>query len=248
MEYINQNIYEYITNEDDIEDVVEQELDVQQEEGDEEQQIYPTTLPSSSEVYGEISTPAPITFEPTPSVTLPSSSILYDEISTPEPTPSVTLPSSSILYDDMSTAEPTPSVTLPSSSVIYGDMSTAPVIANLTQQPPILQQQKSKIITNPFISDNVKLAELNDLQDNANLIIQNEYDKSTGISSLSLFEIHKNITNSFIGFLNDLLNKKDDSPWIEYFFAILKKDQRYVYIGMLLIIIAFIILLVSSAD
>jgi hypothetical protein len=227
MGYINQNIYEYITNEDDIEDVVEQELDVQQEEGDEEQQIYPTTLPSSSEVYGEISTPAPIIFETTPAVTLPSSSILYDEISTPEPTPSVTLPSSSILYDEI---------------------STAPVIANLTQQPPILQQQKSKIITNPFISDNVKLAELNDLQDNANLIIQNEYDKSTGISSLSLFEIHKNITNSFIGFLNDLLNKKDDSPWIEYFFAILKKDQRYVYIGMLLIIIAFIILLVSSAD
>jgi hypothetical protein len=227
MGYINQNIYEYITNEDDIEDVVEQELDVQQEEGDEEQQIYPTTLPSSSEVYGEISTPAPIIFETTPAVTLPSSSILYDEISTPEPTPSVTLPSSSILYDEI---------------------STAPVIANLTQQPPILQQQKSKIITNPFISDNVKLAELNDLQDNANLIIQNEYDKSAGISSLSLFEIHKNITNSFIGFLNDLLNKKDDSPWIEYFFAILKKDQRYVYIGMLLIIIAFIILLVSSAD
>ena len=124
----------------------------------------------------------------------------------------------------------------------------ASFISNLTQPVPILQQQKSVITTNPFIPDSIKVAELTSIQNNANEIIKSEYKKNTGVNQFNLTDLHKNITKSFIGVLNDSLNKDDETSWFEYLFIILGKDQRYVYIGILLIITALIILLINSAE
>jgi len=124
----------------------------------------------------------------------------------------------------------------------------ASFISNLTQPVPILQQQKSVITTNPFIPDSIKVAELTSIQNNANEIMKSEYKKNTGVNQFSLTDLHKNITKSFMGVLNDSLNKDDESSWFEYIFIILGKDQRYVYIGILLIITALIILLINSAE
>jgi hypothetical protein len=78
--------------------------------------------------------------------------------------------------------------------------------------------------------------------------MKSEYKKNTGVNQFNLTDLHKNITKSFMGVLNDSLNKDDESSWFEYIFIILGKDQRYVYIGILLIITALIILLINSAE
>lgn len=112
---------------------------------------------------------------------------------------------------------------------------------------PILQQQKSNIVTNPFISDQQKEIELTDIQNNANKIISEQYNKNitTSIHELSLSDISKNISKSCIGLLNESLNKPEHIHWFEYIQIILKKDQRYTYIGILFIMIAVYVLLVS---
>ena len=112
---------------------------------------------------------------------------------------------------------------------------------------PILQQQKSDIVTNPFISDQQKEIELTDLQNNANKIVSEQYNRNitTSIHNLSLSDISKNMSKSCIGLLNDMLNKPKSIHWFEYIQIILRKDQRYTYIGILLIIIAVYVLLVS---
>jgi hypoxanthine-guanine phosphoribosyltransferase len=120
-------------------------------------------------------------------------------------------------------------------------------MSNLEPQP-ILQQQKSLLTTNAFIPDNIKMMELNDIQNNVNNIIQNEYNKNitSSIQNLSLSDINRNISESCIGVLDDILNKPKNIAWIEYVQIILKKKQRYTYIGIMLIFIAFFILIVSK--
>jgi hypothetical protein len=121
-------------------------------------------------------------------------------------------------------------------------------IENIQPIEPILQQQKSSIITNPFISDTTKIAELNDIQKHANEIFEQQYNKNitNSIQNLSLSDINKNITNSCVGLLDDALNKPSDIHWFQYIQIILKKDQRYAYIGIVLIIIALFILILTN--
>ena len=116
---------------------------------------------------------------------------------------------------------------------------------NIQAVQPILQEQKSDIVTNPFISDTYKIAELNDIQKHANDIFEEQYNKNmtNSIQNLSLYDINKNITSSCVGLLDDVLNKPYDIGWIEYIQIIFKKNQRYAYIGILLIIIALFILI-----
>jgi hypothetical protein len=117
-----------------------------------------------------------------------------------------------------------------------------------SQPKPILQQEKSGINTNPFIPDNQKQAELYVVQSEANDIILKQYNEniSSSIQNLSLSDINRNISNSCIGLLDDSFNKPDNITWIDYIQIIIKKDQRYTYIGFLFIFIAFYILLVSD--
>ena len=112
----------------------------------------------------------------------------------------------------------------------------------------IVSHQKSNIVTNAFIRDEQKQMEINSLENEVNdIIIKNYNDNITSsISNLSLSEINANISKSCIGILDDIFDKPKSTTWGEYIQIILKKDQRYTYIGFLLIFIAFYILLVSN--
>jgi len=111
---------------------------------------------------------------------------------------------------------------------------------------PILQQEKSNITTNPFIPNEQKIKELEIIDKEANKIIEDAYNKNktTSISNLSIKDIIINISDSVIGILDDLFVKPDNINWPNYISSILQKNQRYTYIGILFLIIAFYILLV----
>jgi hypothetical protein len=111
---------------------------------------------------------------------------------------------------------------------------------------PILQQEKSNITTNPFIPNEQKIKELEIIDKKANKIIEDAYNKNktTSISNLSIKDIIINISDSVIGILDDLFVKPENINWPNYISSILQKNQRYTYIGILFLIIAFYMLLV----
>ena len=87
----------------------------------------------------------------------------------------------------------------------------------------ILQQPKSIITTNP----NIKSLD----------------DQSLPQKNPTFSDINKNLSTSVMGFFDDLFHKPNDIPWNEYFTMIIIKDQRYNYLGILLIFISFYIIL-----
>jgi hypothetical protein len=95
-------------------------------------------------------------------------------------------------------------------------------ILNISNPVPILQQPPSNMTTNIFIPKND--------QD----IVTVERENADDLS------MNEQISNSFIGFLNDLYNKPEDINWSTYLIQILKKNNRYTYFGILLIIIAIL--------
>jgi len=121
-------------------------------------------------------------------------------------------------------------------------------IVNITNPTPILQQERSQITTNPFIPNEQRTMELEQIDKAANLIIEEQYNKNktSSIFNLSLRDINTNISSSFIGFFNDLFLKPADMPWRIYVPMILERDQRYTYIGVLCIFIAVYMLAVRK--
>jgi hypothetical protein len=121
-------------------------------------------------------------------------------------------------------------------------------IANISNAIPILQQERSNITTNPFIPNEQRTMELEQIDKAANLIIEEQYNKNktSSIFNLSLRDINTNISSSFIGFFNDLFLKPADMPWRIYVPMILERDQRYTYIGVLCIFIAVYMLAVRK--
>jgi len=119
-------------------------------------------------------------------------------------------------------------------------------IANIQNAIPILQQERSTVTTNPFIPNEQKTIELEQIDKQANEIIEQQYkkNKTNSIFNLTIAEINKNIAASFIGFLDDLFLKPEDMPWKVYIPMIIQKDQRYTYLGVLFIIIAVYMLAV----
>lgn len=130
-------------------------------------------------------------------------------------------------------------------------ITTNPLITGTSVKTPapssIVSHQKSNIVTNAFIRDEQKQMEIDSLENEVNDIITKNYNDNitSSISNLSLSEINANISKSCIGILDDIFDKPKSTTWGEYIQIILKKDQRYTYIGFLLIFIAFYILLVS---
>lgn len=124
------------------------------------------------------------------------------------------------------------------------------IIANIANPQPILQQPASSVInTNPFIPNEQRELELKVIQRQANEIIENAYqsNKTSSIANLNLKQINKNISDSFLGLVDDLYSKPKDVPWKHYIPTILEKEQRYAYLGALLILISFYILLSKRA-
>jgi hypothetical protein len=109
----------------------------------------------------------------------------------------------------------------------------------------ILQQEKSNIITNPFIPNEQREMELRRIDYEANKIIERAYrkNKSSSISYMSIKDINSNISSSTIGLIDDLVKKPKDTRWSDYLQEIIQKDQRYTYLGVLLIMIAVYMLI-----
>lgn len=109
--------------------------------------------------------------------------------------------------------------------------TTEPVrLANISNPIPILQQESSEITTNILIP---KITSIE-----VNQPIKNQQG---GISVFT--NMTQNISSSITGFLNDLFIKPNNITWINYLQSIIKKDQRYFYIGIFFVIISILILL-----
>ena len=121
-----------------------------------------------------------------------------------------------------------------------GNIITGNDIANIQNPVNILQQERSKITTNPFIPNEQKIMELEIIDHESNEIIKKAHEKNN-IYNFSIKQINENISNSTIGFLDDIFIKPENNNWIEYLQIILLKEDRYVYFGFLLIIIVILI-------
>jgi hypothetical protein len=113
---------------------------------------------------------------------------------------------------------------------------------------PILRQDKSQIITNPFIPNVQREKEILQIQRNANSIVEqaNKENNTTSIANTSLKDIHKNTILALSGGFNDMFNKPSEVTWIQHLLYIIIKDQRYAYIGIVLIITAIVVYLMKS--
>jgi hypothetical protein len=101
----------------------------------------------------------------------------------------------------------------------------------------ILSQQKSNITTNPYIKvGNTKNEETIQLNINAN---------ANNTNNPKFSEINQNLSSNVLGFFDDLFVKPPDETWNDYIPMILAKDDRYNYIGVFLLLVAFFILLVK---
>ncbi len=120
-------------------------------------------------------------------------------------------------------------------------------IINIENPVPILKQERSEIITNPFIPNEQKSKELEILDKDANKIIEDAYNKSkvNSISNLRLRDILTNISSSYIGIMEDIFNKPLDKDWLSYIQEIIIKDNRYTYIGITFILLAIYVSMLS---
>lgn len=138
-----------------------------------------------------------------------------------------------------------------STSVQEQLQTTQPVkgpIVNLRNPEPILQQDRSAIVTNPFIPNEQRERELTVINQEASRIIEQEYNKNRTSSILNqpIRDINRNIADSVIGVMDDLFRKPEPTPWAEYILEILQRDQRYAYIGILFILVAVYMIIVYN--
>lgn len=118
-------------------------------------------------------------------------------------------------------------------------------VININNPEPILLQERSNITTNPFIPNEQKEMELSILDKEANDILIDK-NKQSKFTNLSIQQINKNISKSVIGLMDDLFTKPESRSWIEYIKEIMQKDDRYSYIGILLILIAVYMMIVYN--
>jgi len=108
-------------------------------------------------------------------------------------------------------------------------------IINLQSSVPILQQAKSSIIKNELIpNESGKIEQVV-------IVSENKFQVKRGISL-----INENISKSILGVTIDFFDKDKNITWIQHFKYIFTKDQRYKYIGLFLIMIAFFIYITKS--
>ena len=122
------------------------------------------------------------------------------------------------------------------------------VIVNLQNPIPILLQQKSDIVTNPFIPESQRDEEIEIIQKKANDIIEQKYNENENLPTMSIKSINKNLSKSVIEFIDDCFEKPNDISWVNYIPSIIQKKQRYMYFGIILIFIAIFLLLVQKSN
>jgi hypothetical protein len=97
---------------------------------------------------------------------------------------------------------------------------------------PVLQQPKAQMTTN-IPQMEVKRIEL----------VKEEPSKGDRIGDMKIKDIMIKMSESFDGITNDLYNKPEDATLVTYIVEICQKDNRYFYIGLLLFIIVFVLLI-----
>jgi hypothetical protein len=101
----------------------------------------------------------------------------------------------------------------------------------------ILSQDKSKITTNPFIPNEQKIKEITEIQKDSNRILK-AANKKTNLLDTSINELIDKISKSFLDFLEDVFKKPNDMTYLNYIQVILLKEDRYIYLGFILIFFA----------
>jgi hypothetical protein len=93
---------------------------------------------------------------------------------------------------------------------------------DMVQNPiPILQQQKAELTTNPFIKP-----------------ARQESSETPQI------KINRQLSIHLIGFMDDLLDKPDNMEWHRHVKMCLHKDDRMLYLTILLVFIVLFMILI----
>lgn len=103
----------------------------------------------------------------------------------------------------------------------------------------ILQQEKSKITTNPLVTG--KIVTENDEKIE---VVKLEPTKTEKIPP-TFNDINRKLSVSIMGLIDDLFEKPNDIPWMKYLTMILEKDERYTYLAVLLIFTTLFIILLN---
>lgn len=115
-------------------------------------------------------------------------------------------------------------------------------IVNIQNPIPILQQPKGQIISNSLIPNKQQELEYvtTDIEELEKMNKEKKNAQKNGIKYQSFESIHSKISESIIGISTELFEKPQNDTWIKHIVNIFLKDERYSYIGLLLIIIAII--------
>lgn len=96
---------------------------------------------------------------------------------------------------------------------------------DMVQNPmPILQQQKAELTTNPFIKP--------------------ARQESRDQESRDQVKINRQLSIHVIGFMDDLLDKPDDIQWHRHVKMCLHKDDRMLYLTILVVFIVLFMILI----
>jgi hypothetical protein len=96
---------------------------------------------------------------------------------------------------------------------------------DMVQNPmPILQQQKAELTTNPFIKPTAQTRDLEAPRDQV--------------------KINRQLSIHVIGFMEDLLDKPNDIEWHHHVKKCLHKEDRMLYMSILLIFIILFTILI----
>ncbi len=130
------------------------------------------------------------------------------------------------------------------SDEIIQNAGASVVLSNPTN---ILSQERSYITTNPFIPNEQKEKELSVLQDKAQSVVDDAWNSNnkSSIRNLTLDNILKNMAMAPINLFTDLFNKSENISWLDYIPLIIQRDQRYAYIGLLIIFITLFYILIT---
>jgi hypothetical protein len=102
---------------------------------------------------------------------------------------------------------------------------------DMIQNPmPILQQQKAELTTNPFIKP-------------ARQEASRDIDASRDQEAPQI-KINRQLSIHLIGFMDDLLDKPDDMEWHRHVKMCLHKDDRMLYLTILLVFIVLFMILI----
>ena len=106
------------------------------------------------------------------------------------------------------------------------------MILNIHNPIPILQQKPSSITTNTLIPTNFQ--QTTDKQ----IVKINKITKNNN-------NINQKISSDIIDFFDDFYKKPDNEPLSKYIIQISSKKNRFMYIGIFFILVAFYILFLN---